>query len=280
MKKIILSILLFSFFAFAQTSEKLVATPLKLTKAQELYIAQKVSKNEILGRDIYLVHWNDGEDFASLGIGHFIWFPAGHTEKFREVFPMVLSYMKDRNISMPSWLTPTTPFPWNTKKEFYEAKTRNDKQYQELFNFLQSTKDIQAGFLVDRLFKALPQILNTIDDPKKAAMIEERFNKILYNRDGSLNEHGAYVLTDYVNFKGEGTLPSERYNNQGWGLLQALENMDPKESDRFKAFSDSAKAMLSRRIANSPKARGEERWRIGWNKRLDTYLMPRDDNEK
>ncbi len=273
MKKIILAIL----FVSLCVSAKPVA---KLTKAQELYIAEKVSKNEILGNDAYLIHWNYGEDFASLGIGHFIWFSKGHTERFREVFPMVLKYMEDRNVSMPSWLTSKTPLPWNSKQEMYAAKARNDKQYQELFKFLQNTKDIQAGFLADRLFKALPQMLETIDDPNKAAMIEERFNKILYNRDGSLNEHGVYVLTDYVNFKGEGTLPSERYNNQGWGLLQVLEYMDPKESDRFKAFSDSAKAMLSRRIANSPKARGEERWRKGWNKRLDTYLAPKADNGK
>lgn len=273
MKKIIFSLLFVSLCVFAKSN-------LELTKTQEAYIAQKVWMNEGLGRDIYLIHWNDGEDFASVGIGHFIWFPAGHTERFREVFPMVLAYMKDRNVSMPAWLTLTTPFPWNTKKEFYTAKDRNDKQYIELFNFIKSTRDIQAGFLANRLSLALPQILETINDPQKAKIITHRFNKILYNPDGSINEHGLYILVDYVNFKGEGTLPSERYNDQGWGLLQVLENMDYKEPNRFKAFSDSAKAMLSRRIANSPKARGEERWRIGWNKRLDTYLMPKVFNEK
>jgi hypothetical protein len=47
--------------------------------------------------------------------------------------------------------------------------------------------------------------------------------------------------------------------------------MSDLESNKQKAFALSAKQMLSRRIANSPKARGEERWRKGWNIRLDTY---------
>ncbi|HHO41751.1 MAG TPA: hypothetical protein ENN12_00105 [Epsilonproteobacteria bacterium] len=246
---------------------------LNLTPAQEEYIAQKVWQNEGAGLDKYLIHWNDGEDFASLGIGHFIWFPAGHIERFREVFPMVLAYMKERNTPMPHWLTPQTPFPWNTKEEFMRAKEGNSQTYRELFAFIKQTTPLQASFLAQRLDGALPQILETIEDEQKKELIAERFNNILYNKDGSINEHGLYVLIDYVNFKGEGTLESERYNNQGWGLLQVLENIDPNEQDRFKAFSDSAKAMLSRRIANSPIQRGEERWREGWNKRLDTYLL-------
>jgi len=53
--------------------------------------------------------------------------------------------------------------------------------------------------------------------------------------------------------------------------MQVLEHMNPHEADKQKAFALSAKAMLSRRIKNSPPARGEERWRKGWNVRLDTY---------
>ncbi len=249
-----------------------IAKSLVLNETQEQYIASKVWANEGAGLDKYLVHWNDGEDFASLGIGHFIWFPKGHTEKFREVFPMVLVSMESKNIAMPNWLNSKIPFPWNTKEEFFNAKARGDKQYVELFNFIKSTTNAQASFLANRLNLALPMMLETIKDKRQAEIIKHRFNSILYNENCSINEHGLYILIDYVNFKGEGTLESERYNNQGWGLLQVLENMDEKNPNRFLAFSDSAKAMLSRRIANSPKARGEERWRIGWNKRLDTYV--------
>ncbi len=37
--------------------------------------------------------------------------------------------------------------------------------------------------------------------------------------------NGVYALVDYVNFKGEGTLATERYQDHGWGLLQVLEGM-------------------------------------------------------
>ena len=141
----------------------------------------------------------------------------------------------------------------------------------ELFYFLKRTMSYQAEFMADRLAKALPQILETIDDPERKALVKKRFNEVMYNKNGNINERGLYILLDYTNFKGEGTLKTERYKGQGWGLLQVLEHMDTKEVNKQKAFSVSAKAMLSRRIKNSPKARGEERWRKGWNIRLDTY---------
>lgn len=262
--KIAYALFLLPFFLFAQPS---------ITKEQADYIAQKVWQNEGALQDKYLVHWNDGEDFASLGIGHFIWFPKGHSEKFREVFPMVLKSMEEKNTTMPSWLGSQTPCPWNSKAELFEAKAKNEKRYAELLMFIKQTMPEQAMFMSQRAFDALPLMLSTIGDSKEKEIIRHRYNKILYNSNGTISEHGLYILIDYVNFKGEGTLESERYNGQGWGLLQVLQNMDYKEKDRFKAFSDSAKAMLSRRIENSPKARGEERWRIGWNKRLDTYLL-------
>jgi hypothetical protein len=129
----------------------------------------------------------------------------------------------------------------------------------------------QAAFMAQRLSAALPQMLETIEKPEKKELIKQRFYEVMHNKDGSVNERGLYVLLDYTNFKGEGTLKSERYNGQGWGLLQVLEHIDPKEDNKLKAFAESAKAMLSRRIMNSPPARGEERWRKGWNVRLETY---------
>ena len=206
-----------------------------------------------------------------MGIGHFIWFSKGHTERFREVFPMVVAFMEKRDVKMPSWLNSKTALPWNSKSAFYAAKKAKSKKYTELFAFLKATMPEQAAFMAQRLSAALPQMLETIDDPKKQKLIEKRFYEVMYNKDGLVNERGLYVLLDYTNFKGEGTLKSERYKGQGWGLLQVLEHMDPNEANKQKAFAMSAKAMLSRRIKNSPPARGEERWRKGWNVRLDTY---------
>lgn len=257
------------FVSFLFTS--LFATQIELTPKQANYIAQKVWQNEGAGKDKYLVWWNKGEDFASLGIGHAIWFPKGHTERFREVFPMMITFMQDKGVEMPSWLTPQSDFPWQTKEEFFKAKKSKSKQYMELFNFLKSTMSYQAEFMAQRLSDALPQMLESIDKESKKETITRRFNEVMHNSDGSVNERGLYVLLDYTNFKGEGTLKSERYNGQGWGLLQVLWNLDDKEANKQKAFAQSASRMLSRRIKNSPPKRGEERWRKGWNIRLDTY---------
>ncbi len=264
MKRVALFLISLSLTLFAEPN---------ITKQQADYIANRVWQNEGASQDRYLIHWNDGEDFASLGIGHFIWFPQNHTEKFREVFPLVLAFMEERNVTMPSWLNSKTPCPWSNKKELFSAKIYNDKKYVELFAFLKQTFDYQALYMSKRAFDALPLMLSTLKDEHQKEIIRHRYNKILYNADGSINEHGLYILIDYVNFKGEGTLASERYNNQGWGLLQVLANMDYRQKDRFRAFAQSAKEMLSRRIANSPKERGEIRWQAGWNKRLDTYIQ-------
>jgi len=242
-----------------------------LTKTQANYLAQKVWQNEGAGKDKYLVWWNKGEDFASLGIGHAIWFSKGHTERFREVFPMMIAYMQKSGVKMPAWLNVNTDFPWQTKEAFFAAKKAKTLQYMELFHFLKSTMPEQAGFMADRLNRALPQMLDTIKDDKKAIRIKRRFNHMLYSKNGNIDERGLYILLDYTNFKGEGTLKSERYHGQGWGLMQVLEYLDESNTNKYKSFSNSAKSMLSRRIANSPSARGEERWRKGWNVRLDTY---------
>ncbi|MEA1952880.1 MAG: hypothetical protein U9O24_00620 [Campylobacterota bacterium] len=259
---------IFLFFLLFST---LFAAQINLTNKQANFIAKKVWQNEGAGKDKYLIWWNKGEDFASLGIGHAIWFPKGHTEKFREVFPMMLEFMQKKGVDMPLWLTPQSDLPWKNKKEFLAAKKAKTKQYMELFNFLKKTFSYQAEFMAQRLSQALPQILKTIKSPTKQALIKKRFHEVMHNKNGSVNEKGLYVLLDYTNFKGEGTLKSERYNGKGWGLLQVLEHMNPKEPNRLKAFANSAKAMLSRRIKNSPAARGEERWRKGWNVRLKTY---------
>ncbi len=251
----------------------LFAQELHITQKQADYIAKKVWLNEGMGKDKYLIWWNKGEDFASLGIGHFIWFPKGHTERFREVFPMVVAFMEKKHVKMPKWLNHNTDFPWQTKKEFFAAKKAKSQKYRELFNFLNRTRSVQAEFMADRMMQALPQILDTIDDPKRAVEVKRRFNHILYKKDGSVDERGLYILIDYTNFKGEGTLKSERYHGQGWGLLQVLEHMDMKNPNKYKAFADSAKAMLDRRIRNSPPERGEKRWRSGWGWRLKTYYQ-------
>ena len=78
---------------------------------------------------------------------------------------------------------------------------------------------------------------------------KDKIKENFYNVANSKN--GLYVLIDYVNFKGEGTSQKERYNGEGWGLLQVLEYMDENEKDYIKAFADSAVKVLAKRVGNS-----------------------------
>ncbi|MGL5956477.1 MAG: hypothetical protein ACRC0X_07755, partial [Brevinema sp.] len=88
------------------------------------------------------------------------------------------------------------------------------------------------------------------------------------------SKNGLYPLIDYVNFKGEGVKETERYNHQGWGLLQILELMQGEEIGltALKEFAEKAIFVLNRRIENSPKERGEERWRENWTTRCLSYF--------
>ncbi len=260
-------------FLLLALSSNLLAEKIILTEKQANFVAMKVWQNEGAGLDKYLIHWNDGEDFASVGIGHFIWFSKGHSEKFQETFPGVIKFLSAKNIAMPDWLNSKTPLPWSSKDEFYLAKNSNSKKYLELFELLKSTKGLQAEFLAQRLNSALPKMLNSITNTEQKQIIKKRFQQILKNNDGSIDERGLYALLDYVNFKGEGTLISERYQGQGWGLLQVLQNMDLTQTDILQSFAESADAILARRIRNSPPERGENRWQKNWHNRVMSYYQ-------
>ena len=54
---------------------------LKISKEELNVVADKIFKNEAGGKKEDIVYWNTGEDFPSLGIGHFIWYRAGQRGK-------------------------------------------------------------------------------------------------------------------------------------------------------------------------------------------------------
>ncbi|MGL5645028.1 MAG: hypothetical protein ACRDDB_05785, partial [Cetobacterium sp.] len=60
---------------------------------------------------------------------------------------------------------------------------------------------------------------------------------------------------------------------EGWGLLQILELMQGEGTgpEALAEFSEKATFVLHRRIDNSPKERGEERWKENWTNRCATY---------
>jgi hypothetical protein len=59
-------------------------------------IGRRVWQNEAAGKIEGLADWNTGEAFASLGIGHFIWYPQGPKGPFEESFPGLVRFLSER----------------------------------------------------------------------------------------------------------------------------------------------------------------------------------------
>lgn len=238
---------------------------IRLSDADALKIGRKIWQNEAGQSVERLTHWNAGENFASLGIGHFIWYKKDERGPFVESFPGLLDAITTAGAPMPAWLQAKPPCPWRDKaefdREFHSARTN------ELRKLLEDTIGIQARYAADRVEAALPKVLAAAPAPERAAL-QARFDRV------ASVPNGVYALMDYVNFKGEGVSPTERYNGQGWGLLQVLQGMDDIAAGQaaVESFEKSADAALTRRVANSDPARNEARWLPAWRKRLLTYL--------
>ena len=242
------------------------ANPSTLTAAQKQAIGRKIWQNECAGTVDGLTTWNAGEEFPSLGIGHFIWYPAGFNGRFNETWPQFVDFASRQGIQVPA-VGRRADCPWNTKAEFQAAF--RSPEMNELRQWLATHVDIQTDFIVARSRAALPKILAAAPAADRAR-IQANYDKV------AATPHGTYALVDYVNFKGDGTQASERYNGQGWGLLQVLAGMREVPAGQAAAseFAASAKRALDRRITNSPQARGESRWREGWHNRCNTYARP------
>jgi len=230
-------------------------------------VAQLIYGNECASRTACLTSWNRGEEFASLGIGHFIWYPSGRTDAdkpFRESFPALLGYLAARGEPLPGWLMHADGCPWPNRKAFLAAQA--SPRMLTLRALLIRSMPLQAAFMRQRQDQALSAML-------QAAAPGLREHIARQYRSVAASPMGAYVLTDYVNFKGEGTTLSERYHGQGWGLMQVLSVMPEVQAgpDAIRAFARAADKMLSRRVLNAPSARHEERWLPGWRKRLASY---------
>jgi len=236
-----------------------------LSHGDVLRIGKKVWQNECNGTISGLTAWNEGEDFASLGIGHFIWYPKGRRGPFEESFPKLVSFISKRGAKLPALLLGRAeqPCPWNSRAEFLQAQ--HSVEMNQLRQFLADTIDLQAEFLIARLEAALPKMLAEAV-PADRANVQQQFERMLGTPQGS------YALVDYVNFKGEGVLHTERYQGQGWGLLQVLESMHGNsDAGAVDEFVRAARAVLIRRVHNSPPRRHESRWLPGWLRRVNSY---------
>lgn len=241
---------------------------IRLPAGDAALIGRKIWQNECAGTVDGLVSWNSGEDFASLGIGHFIWYVPGRPGPFEESFPKLVAYLKQRQVPMPGWLAEARGCPWPDRRAFLAQQ--GSPQMRELRQFLAHTVAPQTDFIVLRLEQALPKMAGATPNPADRERLRANFYKVAQSRQG------VYALIDYVNFKGEGVKAEEKYRGQGWGLRDVLLTMRDTAGGPAASveFGEAAKAVLTRRVRNSPPARGESRWLPGWLNRCATYQRP------
>jgi hypothetical protein len=224
-------------------------------------VGRRVWQNECAGSRDGLTSWNTGENFASLGIGHFIWYPAGVKGPFEESFPKLVRFLMEHGAQVPAWLRDQPPCPWKTREEF--QREFQGERMRGLRELLASTIRLQSQFLAKRMQESLPKMIAAAPADRRD-QVRENFQSLL------ATGAGTFALIDYVNFKGEGVASTERYQGQGWGLLQVLEAMR-REGTAVVAFSGAAAEVLERRVRLAPPERGETRWLTGWKARVRAY---------
>ena len=133
----------------------------------------------------------------------------------------------------------------------------------ELRGLLKRTIAGQASFAAIRLGASTPKMLAAASSSER-----ERIKLNFYRVAGE--RLGPYALMDYVNFKGEGVNPTERYSGQGWGLLQVLEAM-PAAGAPLDGFVKAADQVLTD-VSRTRRAPATRQVVAGMRSRLETYL--------
>lgn len=240
-----------------QPSEGSPFTSLNDTQLNRM--AQQIFQNEAGGEREKLAYWSPNEDFPSLGIGHFIWFPqsasAARARFGGDSFPPFLRFAVAQGATLPPVLARLSPdfvCPWPNRRSFENMKS-DDRA--SLVRFLDETKHLQMKHILQRFagarsaFKAEPQ----------GAAALARMDAVA----GSPT--GAYPIIDYVNFKGEGNSSDP----SSWGLWNVLLQMKisfPEQAHL--AFADAAAAVLRQRVERNPK---DGVFLNGWLNRIQTY---------
>ena len=265
--------------ASSREAKDLTVPPLVLSAEVARKIGQKIWLNETGGKSDAITSWNPNEEFASLGIGHFIWFPVGKWLPFEESFPPLLEFLRKGNANLPGWVNKRQipACPWTSRADF--KKNFNSPEMKQLRQFLLDTVAEQTQFLVARAQGAMNKILKNTPDAADREHIVTQFSRVVRASDD------LYPLIDYINFKGEGTSPTETAidkqtgNPQGWGLKQVLLRMSGTTGEPklvLAEFADAVQLVLQQRIRNLPSNRI---WEAGWLRRADTYRRPITDAE-
>lgn len=237
-----------------------------LSESDLQWLGDRIYANECASRFACLSSWNEGEDFPSLGIGHFIWFPENKNAPFEQTFPDLIQFYLSNEVEVPLWIIDQkdSGAPWQSREEFYEDF--DSQRMRELRIFLADTKSIQVNFIVKRLNRSLEEIIAAFPFSQQT-LVRQKLTSIA----SSHLPYGSYALIDYVHFKGTGLATVERYSDKGWGLKQVIESMLDSPSTLY-SFVQAAKQTLIQRVENAPPERNEQRWIAGWQRRVETYL--------
>ena len=233
---------------------------IKLSTEQTYALGQLIWKNEGQQKQQHLTTWNRGEDFPSLGLGHFIWYPHQQKGPFKEQFPALLVFFQENGLQLPAWLNDIDLAPWKSREQFYSEF--DGEQLSSLREFLSEHITLQTQFIMQRLETAIPEIIADCDAQQREVVTTHL--SVL-----TATVKGMFALLDYINFKGEGLSMKERYQGQGWGLKQVLLAMPKAYDNPLRAFGLAADEILTRRVKNA--SRDEFRWLKGWRARVHAY---------
>jgi len=243
--------------------------PAAVDNSELFAIGDQIFKNETGGKIDQLVHWNHREDFASMGIGHFTWYPAGRRARYGNTFPGLLDHLQKNGVQLPYWVQRARfeGAPWRSREELMRAK--NTPEVRQFSQILYNTRHLQAKYIMDRAMRAMPRLVKKTPQHLRRH-VANNLNAVANSRGG------RYVLIDYVNFKGEGLNRHGGYKGQNWGLLQVLEEMRPANvgPQALNEFANAAMRVLERRVRNSNPRRNERKWLSGWRNRTNTYRNP------
>lgn len=233
-------------------------------------LEKMIFQNECSEQVDKMLAWNTDEDFPSFGIGHFIWYPQNKKGPYKDTFPDFLSFLEAQKVGIPEWIKalPNREAPWANRDEF--ERDLESKRMKIFRDFLVETMGFQTQFMLQRIQNALLTILGAVS-PEQRFGIEQKFYLV------ADAPKGIFALIDYVNFKGEGVLETERSQGQGWGLFHVFEEMDFSKTQKnpLTEFVRAANEILEKRVRNSlPEEDRSNRLR-GWKNRVNNYLKIR-----
>lgn len=212
-------------------------------------LIEQIKQNESGDRGLeWYATYDNGENFPSMWFAHFIWGTnTGHGNSFHDMMNFIT---QKRGIAVPEQLNflknPNPPSNWG-----WNSSMRKDPNYRAVTEFL-SRSDVKRAWY--------DFIKNDKLDSLKSGLTGDELHK--FNLIAQWPK-GAYILTDYVNFKWSWT----PWSRTSWWLVNVLEAMQTPANpeDAARKFSEAAKYVLRSR---RPSDYAKFSW---WAKRVEGY---------